>query len=76
MPKMYPFRCTEQQLQESLDRITGSGDTVVHAVFKGGRDWMLFCEPDQRIGAGQRVRQAVESGVREGSRAGGRAGRA
>lgn len=39
---MYAFRCTEQQLNDSLERIFEAGDTLHSAVFKGGRDWMLF----------------------------------
>lgn len=40
---MYSFRCTEQQLNDMLQQIDEAGDTLLHAVFKGGRDWMLIC---------------------------------
>lgn len=40
---MYPYRCTEQQLGDALLRITEAGDTLLHAIHKGGRDWMLIC---------------------------------
>lgn len=41
---MYFFRCTEQQLGDSLAKIHESGDTLLQAVFKGGRDWILICQ--------------------------------
>lgn len=40
---MYFYRCTEQQLAEALDRIHENGDTLLQAVYKGGRDWVLIC---------------------------------
>lgn len=40
---MYFYRCTEQQLGDALDRIHESGDTLLQAVYKGGRDWVLIC---------------------------------
>lgn len=40
---MYCFRCTEQQLGDSLERIHESGDRLLQAVYKGGRDWVLIC---------------------------------
>lgn len=40
---MYAFRCTEQQLNDSLARIDEAGDTLLQAVYKGGRDWVLIC---------------------------------
>jgi len=39
---MYFYRCTEQQLNDALQHIHESGDTLHSAVFKGGRDWVLF----------------------------------
>lgn len=41
---MYAFRCTEQQLNAQLERIAEAGDVVFHPVYKGGRDWVLFCD--------------------------------
>lgn len=40
---MYFYRCTEQQLNDALQAIVESGDTLIQAVFKGGRDWVLIC---------------------------------
>jgi hypothetical protein len=40
---MYFYRCTEQQLGDALERIHEAGDTLLHAVYKGGRDWVLIC---------------------------------
>ena len=40
---MYFYRCTEQQLGDSLQRIDEAGDTLLHVVFKGGRDYVLIC---------------------------------
>lgn len=40
---MYFYRCTEQQLGDALERIHESGDTLLQAVYKGGRDWVLIC---------------------------------
>lgn len=40
---MYSFRCTEQQLNDELARIHAAGDTLLQAVYKGGRDWVLIC---------------------------------
>lgn len=52
---MYFYRCTEQQLGEALDRIHGAGDTLITAVFKGGRDWVLICRKND-------VHAAVDAG--------------
>lgn len=41
---MYFYRCTEQQLNDALEHIYSSGDTLLQAVFKGGRDWVLICK--------------------------------
>jgi hypothetical protein len=40
--EMYFYRCTEQQLNDALQHIYESGDTLHSAVFKGGRDWVLI----------------------------------
>ena len=40
---MYFYRCTEQQLNDALQQIHESGDTLLHVVFKGGRDYVLIC---------------------------------
>lgn len=39
----YLYRCTEQQLEEHLQRIAEEGDAVEHVIFKGGRDYVLVC---------------------------------
>lgn len=39
---MYFYRCTEQQLNDALQRIYEAGDRLHSAVFKGGRDWVLI----------------------------------
>lgn len=39
----YLYRCTEQQLEEHLQRIADEGDAVEHVIFKGGRDYVLVC---------------------------------
>lgn len=39
----YLYRCTEQQLEEHLQRIAHAGDAVEHVIFKGGRDYVLVC---------------------------------
>lgn len=53
---MYFFRCTEDKLGHHLDRIAQAGDTLVQAVYKGGRDWVLFCKKsDQPTSAAPRA---------------------
>lgn len=39
----YLYRCTEQQLEEHLQRVADAGDAVEHVIFKGGRDYVLVC---------------------------------
>jgi hypothetical protein len=39
----YIYRCTTQQLEQSLNNVVESGDTVVQPVHVGGRDWVLIC---------------------------------
>ena len=37
----YLYRCTEDKLQQHLERIHEAGDSVEHAIYKGGRDYVL-----------------------------------
>ncbi|HEY1179554.1 MAG TPA: hypothetical protein VGF17_25650 [Phytomonospora sp.] len=39
----YLYRCTEQQLEQHLQRIAEAGDSVEHVIYKGGRDYVLVC---------------------------------
>lgn len=39
----YLYRCTEQQLEQHLQRIAETGDAVEHVIYKGGRDYVLVC---------------------------------
>lgn len=43
----YIYRCTTQQLEQSLNRIVDAGDTVVQPVHTGGRDWIIVCRKGQ-----------------------------
>lgn len=40
---MYKYRCTSDKLDAALEHIHESGDTLLQAVFTGGRDWVLIC---------------------------------
>jgi hypothetical protein len=58
---MYFYRCTEQQLNDALQRIHESGDTLLQAVYKGGRDWVLVCRKGD-LGGGRAVEVTFDSG--------------
>lgn len=62
---MYPYRCTEQQLPDALQHIEESGDALLHAVYKGGRDWVLICRKADTTGSpplyGDQIRKQTEA---------------
>ncbi|NUQ88293.1 MAG: hypothetical protein HOQ43_07505 [Glycomyces artemisiae] len=43
----YLYRCTEQQLEQHLQRIAEEGDAVEHVIYKGGRDYVLVCRKSE-----------------------------
>lgn len=45
----YVYRCTTDKLQEALDRITNSGDTIASVHHVGGRDWVIIATRDAAL---------------------------
>lgn len=41
--RWYKWRSTTDKLDEHLNRIAESGDTVVSVHHVGGRDWVIIC---------------------------------
>lgn len=65
----YLYRCTEQQLEEHLQRIAEEGDAVEHVIFKGGRDYVLVCrkasDQDPVAAALQAILEEIRDARRE-----------
>jgi len=62
--RWYKYRSTFDKLDEHLNHIAESGDTVVSIHHVGGRDWVLICRVGQPRGA---LAAAVTAGARSGA---------
>ncbi len=48
MQHVYPYKTTTDKLSQAYAHVEGSGHTVEHLQFMGGRDWVLICRGDER----------------------------
>lgn len=60
--RWYKYRSTFDKLDEHLNHIAESGDTVVSIHHIGGRDWVLIC----RVGQPRETLAAVGTAARRG----------